>query len=415
AQITGKYPPKENNGYEEYNSCEEYVNLSIELNRWLLKPIGVWPHSSDVSKHVVYLDWLINFACYFLLSIFFTPCSLYVWFEVDIFYEKLKIYGPLIFCIMTYLKYYSLMVHAADIRECVKQIEWDWRNVQHSEDRRIMIANAYFGRRLVKVCSFFMFGGYIFYNIVMPLKTGKMPVEGKNGSFLPLALPVSSLIIDTNRSPVNEIFFTVQMFSTLVIHFVGAASCSLAASFAVHACGQMQVLMCWMGYLVDGRFDMSKTVNGRLSDIVGQHIRIQTFLKLMEKALTQICLVEYFGSTVDICLCGYYVIVESRAKDLAHVITYGMIMMSFVFNIFIFCYIGELVAEECRKVGETAYMIDWYRLPEKSQLSVVLIMLMSNSSKKLTAGNIIHLTLSSFAVVIKTSVAFLNMLREFSD
>ncbi|XP_076376080.1 uncharacterized protein LOC143259105 isoform X2 [Megalopta genalis] len=266
-------------------------------------------------------------------------------------------YGPLIFCIMTYLKYYSLMVHAGDIRECVERIEWDWKNVQHMEDRKIMIANAYFGRRLVKICSFFMFGGYIFYNIIMPLKTGKIPIEGGNDSFLPLALPVSKLIIDAYHSPVNEIFFTIQMFSTLVIHFVGAASCSLAASFAVHACGQMQVLMCWMGYLVDGRFDMSKTTNGRLSKIVGQHIRIQTFLKLMEKALTQICLVEYFGSTVDICLCGYYVIVESRAKDVAHVLTYGMIMMSFVFNIFIFCYIGELVAEEDIKICEVSFFL----------------------------------------------------------
>ncbi|XP_076376033.1 uncharacterized protein LOC143259080 isoform X2 [Megalopta genalis] len=463
-EIMSKRKPILSNSLRKENDYIEDVNLSIELNRWLLKPIGVWPHSSNVSKYTVYLDWLINFLCYSLLSIFFTPCSLYMWLEVEIFYDKLRMSGPLIFCIMAFLKYYSLMVHTDDIRECVKRIEWDWRNVQHSEDRAIMIGNAYFGRRLVKICSFFMFGGFAFYNIIMPLNTGKISIEGVNGSFLPLALPVSSLIVDARHSPANEIFFTLQLFAALLIHGVGAASCSLAAAFAVHACGQMQILMCWMGYLVDGRIDMSKSTNGRLAMIVGQHIRIQTFLILMEKSLTQISLVECFGCTVDICLAGYYIIVASRTNDMTSVVTFAVILMSLVFNIFIFCYIGELVAEEmwlirillqsggnmysenlftitnltmyskditieqydtkqrttnmlhqCRKVGETSYMIDWYRLPEKSKLSVVLIMLMSNSSMKLTAGSIIKLTLSSFATVIKTSVAFLNMLRELTD
>ncbi|XP_076376055.1 odorant receptor 82a-like isoform X2 [Megalopta genalis] len=410
-----KREPILSNSLQKENDYVEHVNLSIELNRWLLKPIGVWPHSNNISKSKMCFDWLINLICYFLISFLFAPCSLYVWLEGEVFYDKLKHYGPLIFCIMAYLKYYSLMVHAADIRKCIKCIEWDWRNVQHSEDRAIMIGNAYFGRRLVKICSFFMFSGFAFYNIAVPIKIGKIPMESGNGSFLPLGFPVSRLIIDARHSPVNEIFFTLQLFGALLIHGVGAAACSLAAAFAVHACGQMQVLMCWMGYLVDGRFDMSKTTNGRLAMIVGQHIRIQTFLNLMEKALTQISLVECFGCTVDICLAGYYVIVASRTKDMTSVVTYAVILLSLVFNIFIFCYIGELVAEECRKVGATSYMIDWYRLPEKSKLGVVLIMLMSNSSVKLTAGSIIKLSLSSFATVIKTSVAFLNMLRTLTE
>ncbi|XP_076376057.1 uncharacterized protein LOC143259091 [Megalopta genalis] len=411
-----KREPIPPNSLTDENDYEDYVNLSIELNRWLLKPIGVWPHLSIVSKSELYFDWLINIVCYFLISFLIAPYCVCAWLEEEVFYEKLKHYGPLIFCIMTCLKYCSLMAHASDIRECIKCIEWDWRNVQHSEDRGIMIVNAYFGRRLVTICSFFMFSGFIFYNIAVPLKIGKIPMEDGNGSFLPLAMPFPSLIVDTRRSPVNEIFFTLQFIGALLIHAVGAAACSLAAAFAVHACGQLQVLMCWMGYLVDGRFDMSKTTNGRLARIIDQHIRVQTFLNLMEKALTQISLVECFGCTVVICLCGYYVIMESRAKDMTAVVTYAVILLSLVFNIFIFCYIGELVAEECRKVGETSYMmIDWYRLPKKSKLSVVLIMMMSNSSMKLTAGSIIQLTLPSFATVMKTSVAFLNMLRTLTE
>lgn len=44
-------------------------------------------------------------------------------------------------------------------------------------------------------------------------------------------------------------------------------------------------------------------------------------------------------------------------------------------------------------------MIDWHRLPERKALAVILMIAMSNSSIKLTAGNIIDLSLSSFGDV----------------
>lgn len=44
-------------------------------------------------------------------------------------------------------------------------------------------------------------------------------------------------------------------------------------------------------------------------------------------------------------------------------------------------------------------MIDWHRLSRKKALAVMLMITMSNSSVKLTAGNIIDLSISSFGDV----------------
>ncbi|XP_076276037.1 odorant receptor 4-like [Lasioglossum baleicum] len=397
------------------NNYKEDVDLSIEWNRWILKPMGVWPRSRHVSQLEVCLNWLINAVCYSLISFLFAPCYLYVSLEVEEAYDKLKLYGLLMFCVVAYLKYYSLMAHTNDIRECIKCIEWDWRNVSHTEDRGIMVANAIFGRRLVKICTFFLFGGFVFYYIAVPMSAGKITIEGTNQTFFPLAFPVSKLIADTQRNPSNQIFFSIQLLSGMIVHAIAAGAVCLVVAFAVHACGQMQVLMCWMSHLVDGRVDMSNTTNGRIAKIVNQHVRIQKFLTVMEKALNQVSLVDLLESTVGICLLGYYMIVESSSEDMTAVVRYVMILASLIFNIFIFCYIGELVAEQCRKVGQMSYMIDWYRLPENTKLSVILIMAMSSSSTKLTAGRLIKLSLASFSDVMKTSVAFLNMLRTLTD
>lgn len=45
------------------------------------------------------------------------------------------------------------------------------------------------------------------------------------------------------------------------------------------------------------------------------------------------------------------------------------------------------------------YMIEWYRLFGKKKLCCVLIIAMSDSSRKLTAGNIVELSMSTFSDV----------------
>ncbi|XP_053999902.1 odorant receptor 22c-like [Hylaeus anthracinus] len=393
----------------EEQEFRRYVNLSIEWNRWLLKPIGAWPHSLNISWIEKCFTWLVHVVCYGLISFIFIPCTLHTILDVEDTYNKIKSFGPLSFCVMNFIKYYSLIFHVNDIRKCIKYIEWDWRNIKHVEDRSIMVANANFAKRLVKFCTFFVGGSFVFYHIVVPINVGK--VVDENLTFIPMVWPCSRLIVDTRHSPVNEIFLSIQVLAGLVIHTIAAGTCGLIAAFSVHVCGQIKVLMCWIRYLVDGRSDMCKTVDGRIASIVCHHVRILKCVALIEKTTTQISLVEVSGSTLGICLLGYYIIMEWKANDLAASATYSVILVSYLFNIFIFCYIGELVAELCRSIGEMSYTIEWYRLPRRRRPGVILIIAMSNATMKLTAGGMIKLCFTSFSDVVKTSVAFLNMLR----
>ncbi|XP_067214303.1 odorant receptor 82a-like [Linepithema humile] len=92
-------------------------------------------------------------------------------------------------------------------------------------------------------------------------------------------------------------------------------------------------------------------------------------------------------------------------------IAYMIIYISMTFNIFIFCYIGEVLTEQCKQVGETAYMTDWYCLPHKTALSFILIIIRSSMVIKLTAGKLVHLSIATFGNVVRTSMIYLNMLR----
>ncbi|EFN78624.1 hypothetical protein EAI_17422 [Harpegnathos saltator] len=253
---------------------EKDMQLSIQLNRWILKPIGAWPRSADSSwiKRCVHI--LVNLIYTCLIGFIFVPCAFYIVLEIEDTYNTLKFTGPLSFCIMVIAKYYSLILHSSNIRRCIDYIKDDWINTRHHGDRMIMIRNAEFGRRLVAISAVFTYGGAVFYHIAMPISIGKVTEEAENLTYRPLVYPVARAIVDTRQSPVSEIFFCIQCVAGFFTQAVTASGSSLAAVFAMHACGRLEILMQWIVHLVDGREDLCDNVDERLTMIVQQHVRI---------------------------------------------------------------------------------------------------------------------------------------------
>ncbi|XP_036147243.1 odorant receptor 63a-like [Monomorium pharaonis] len=390
---------------------EKDLQLSIQLNRWILKPIGAWPKLSEISRMERYAYGLVNVICTSLIGFLFVPSAIFMVLEMDDTYHILKLSGPLSFCLMAVIKYSSLIFRENDIRIGIQHIENDWISTRHYGDRIIMIRNAKFGRRLVSICAFFMYGGAVFYYLALPFSKGKITEYDGNLTYRPLVYPVAKVIVDARHSPISEILFWLQCLSGFIAHSITAGACSLAAVFAMHAYGRLEVLIQWIEHLVDGREDFYDNIDERLAMIVQQHVRILRFISLTDKVLREISVVEIVGCTLNMCFLGYYTLTEWESKETASYITYIVLLISLTFNIFIFCYIGELVAEKCKKIGKVSYMIDWHRLSEKKGLALVLMIAMSNASIKLTAGNLFELSLSTFGDVVKTSVAYLNMLR----
>ncbi|XP_011880196.1 PREDICTED: uncharacterized protein LOC105568828 isoform X1 [Vollenhovia emeryi] len=284
------------------------LQLSIQLNRWILKPLGAWPKSNQISSIERYAYALINVICTSLIGFLFVPSAIYLVLEMDDAYNILKLTGPLNFCLMAVVKYSSLIFREDDIRSGIEHIASDWTNTQHYDDRIIMIRNAKFGRRLVTICAFFMYGGATFYYLALPFNNGKITEDGGNLTYRPLMYPVARVIVDARHSPISEIFFWTQCLSGFIVHSITTGACSLAAVFAMHAYGRLEVLMQWIEHLVDGREDFCNNIDERLKMIVQQHVRVLHFISLTDKILREISVVEIVGCTLSMCLLGYYLI-----------------------------------------------------------------------------------------------------------
>ncbi|KAF3054506.1 Odorant receptor 258 [Nylanderia fulva] len=387
------------------------TDYSLQLARWFLLPIGIWPRMNTATKFEKFSSCVHILICIFLIAIVAVPCFLYVSLEEKDIEIKLSTIGPLSHWIMGLINYCLLLSRKNNIRECMRHMEMDWRLIQKFEDRQVMLQQAKFGRFVAGICAIFMQSGVFLFFISKSLTTTIVIIGNETMSMHLLAWPIYSKFIDTRFSPANEIMQIIEMLSTFIVNSVTVGACSLDAIFAMHACAQLSVLFSWLNKLIVDKNNNNDCAKQRLGIIVKHHLRVLSFISRMESIMRNICLVELLGCTMNMCLLSYYLITWWNKIDANSLISYTIVYISMSFNIFIFCYIGEILTQQCKKVGETAYMIDWYRLPHRTALGLILIISRSSAAIKITAGKFIQLSIATYSDVMKTSFVYLNMLR----
>ncbi|EFN78618.1 Putative odorant receptor 13a, partial [Harpegnathos saltator] len=398
-------------GISKQIDFENVNDYSLQINRWFLQPIGAWPqiNSSSMVKRI-FMSIQI-FTCAMTVAIITVPCILYVSFEKESFKSKLNVMGSLLHRIMGTVNYYVLLKRSKDIHDCIRHMEIDWQIVQRINDREVMLQHAKIGRFIAGISAAFMQGGAILFTLGRAMKTTTFVIDNETYTMHPMTCPAYSKLINTRFSPINEIMLIVQVFSAFVVSSSTVGMCSFAAVFAMHACGQLSVLYTWLNELVDDDDKEERSINKNLAVVVEHHLRILSFIARMENIMYKACFTELMGSTLNMCLLGYYFIVNWSAFDATKVVSYIILYLSMCFNVFIFCYVGEILTEQCKHVGEMAYMTNWYKLPKKSALCLILIIARSNNIIKITAGKLFHLSIATFGDVMKTSMIYLNILR----
>ncbi|THK33031.1 odorant receptor 67c [Diachasma alloeum] len=386
------------------------MKYSTELNRWFLTPIGIWPTRSDTHIIEKILSEFLVFLSCFLICFQLVPCLLHTFIKEQNPKLKMKMIGPLSFGFMSISKYLFMVARKQEIGYCLEHIDVDWRRVAYLDDREIMLMNAKLGRFIAWLCAAFMYGGGLFYHTVMPFAAGSF-VTPDNITIRPLVYAIYDPLFSAQTTPSYEIVFTIQCFSGFVVDTVTIGACSLAAVFVLHICGQLKIVRSRLESFVKGRIYERKNVEGRMAEIIELHLRALGFVVRVEGILTEVCFIELVGCTMNICFLGYYFMTEFDQNAAIGTITYCILLVSFIFNIFIFCYIGETLTQQEDKVGRTAYMIKWYELPPKSARDLIFLLAMTKTPICITAGKMAELSFQSFSGVLKTAAAYLNLLR----
>ncbi|XP_018052335.1 PREDICTED: uncharacterized protein LOC108689891 [Atta colombica] len=336
----GKIPTWPNANHEK-----DVIDILI-WNRWLLRVLGIWPLIYPDTTMIEKILATFSFAsCWIVLGLFLILTSMYTFTDRSIMGEKMKMLGPLGYVFFSMLKYLFLVIRHKSIRRCVQILSTDWRMVQKKYHREIMMKDAEKGHLLSKFCIVFMYCGGLSYNTVMPFLSQTSDANKQNDTVRPMAYLGFDIVFDLQLMPIYVFAFSLQCFIGIVMFNITTSVCCLAAMFVAHACGQIDIVIARVENLFKGERDHTK-FEKYMAIIVQHHVRTLRFSAGIEDTLRELCLVEIVGTTLIMCLVEYSLITEWNNSDSIAIFTYFFLFVSFVFNIFIFCYIGELLTEQ---------------------------------------------------------------------
>ncbi|XP_072746642.1 odorant receptor 4-like isoform X2 [Anoplolepis gracilipes] len=323
---------------------------------------------------------------------------------------RFKYMGFAMFTMVATIKYGYMWFYKNEVKNCLKIVEKDWQNVTSLSDRTSMIDRVKIARRLIIMCAVFMYLCGVGLRLIIPLTSGKI-VTSQNITIRPLPSMVYFIFFDVQRSPAYEIVFFLQSLTGVVRYTVTIASLGIVTLCVMHFCAQLDILITLINNFLNER--QTEKLNKRLAIIVEHQIKTRNFLRLVQNATQYINLIEVVSSSMMICFAGYYTITEWENHNVIRLCSYTIGLLMLLFNIFIYCYLGEQVVEQEKKVALLVCTLEWYRLPVKNAKALIIIMANSNISLQLKAGKFIDLSLKTFGNVVKMAVTYLNLLRSF--
>lgn len=230
----------------KFGSFSEYA---IQLNRWMLRPIGVWPLSSSTTRIEKIVTQIVIIICwsFSLFTIIFGLLQIIL--EKEDIYTKLKTVGPLTYWCVGAFNYATLLFHKDDIRYCMDHIRLDWKTISRLKDQEVMFKAAKFGRYVTSVCIGFTFSGVLGFCVV--IGTFKQTVKIGNQIVITHSLPCPVYKIPVHTNLMHDIIFTTQFLSAIIICFNVTGTFTFVTTLASHALGQLNVMAIWIDEFVN--------------------------------------------------------------------------------------------------------------------------------------------------------------------
>ncbi|XP_058805756.1 uncharacterized protein LOC131672509 [Phymastichus coffea] len=399
SKAVGREEPAE---VDESETAKNYEQ-SVKTMRLLLQSMGMWPITSPTYPSS--LRFFFIATAFLLLLLFLLPIGLQTFYIVDDLKERVRNVGPFTFGVMNVIKYTTVIARKDKLRECLDWLASDWRRTKKRAYNELMLSSAETGLAFTAICASFMLVGGMAYTCLFSFIQERVVVN--NVSRRAFSYPGYFVFFD----PHDHFYkiYALQSMCGYVAFATTAAVASIAVAFAMHICGQLSVVSYMIRSLASRDFDKEA-----FQRTVEKHLRALSLAKKLEDFLSGICMVEMLGCCFCICLTGYYAVTEFDLHNLAPY-TYCVLMVSFTFNIFTFCYIGEQLSEQCSNIGNVVYNVSWYRLSSNDARSLLMIIMSTHRPVVLTAGKMTSLSILSFSKVLKASLTYLNMLRTVTN
>ncbi|XP_046419222.1 odorant receptor 22c-like [Neodiprion fabricii] len=381
--------------------ADEIVKIS-DLLGWterMLTPFGMWPkdkHDLRFAVSFVYMAVHVGMEC-----ADFTRHMGDLQNLLDNLSET-TIYMILFAKVIVFHKNRIL----AQMIDAMNEDRTDFKNNRSIDEQRLYAAYNAMAKTFFKILVPLVFSTAILYYL-RPL-AGLIFSKVHNGK-TPYVLPYRTRYSFEITEVHTYVLAYLYQGGTLPLVTVGLiGSDGLFITLMLHICGELSILSSKIAALKE---DKANFQHSGIRSIVKRHTRLMWMAEKMDKAFTIVLLGQLFGSSLLICLNGFNVIVNSERVQRTSLITFAFYEASMLTFLYAYCFIGECLIQESKRFREACYECAWYDIPPHQARDLILCMARAQQPLYLTAGKIYIFSLENFTQIIKTTIAYLSVLR----
>nr|QHN69155.1 odorant receptor 24 [Sirex nitobei] len=390
-------------------SLETKMQLQVDLsrvgnlmtwNRQIFSVVGLWPLNID--------DRLFAFFFVYLAVHCSLECADLIQY-IDHLDYVISNLTENITMTMVLVKLGTFRLNAKRLCRVLEDIQGDYEIDRYKtrEERLEFLKYNNMAKNFIKVAIPSMAMGTIMFYLKPVM--GHMAKESENSS-TSRAIPYHiRLFFEITEIQTYIIVYVCQMPIIPIVTFGYTGLDCLLVTLMLHLCGQLSVLK----HQVKNVMDDPEGYHHGMTQLIVKHVRLIRLAKSMDAAFNMLLLQQLLGSTIAICFIGYKVLSDSESGDKVYFITHLICVTSMIVTLFGYCFVGECLINESVSLSDYLYSLDWYDIPTRHSKLLLTCISRAQSPLVLTAGRFYVFSLQSFTDVMKTSMAYLSVLRTF--
>ncbi|XP_047370325.1 odorant receptor 4-like isoform X2 [Vespa velutina] len=372
----------------------------IDLNKRTLNCAGIWPER-------IHEPVFIFFSVYLAVH-----CTMGVVSITDNMSDMEYIIGCIeenMFNFMTLLKICICRMKSNSLAEFLKEIKVDLIPGRYKTDEEKIAFLNYnnFSLKFVKITIVScVTAATLYYLSVLATNIEMVVANSSYGYVLPYK---SRPLIEPTNLIIYVFLCLYQFLIVLIIIFGYVGTDCLLISLVLHVSGVFSALSCKVKHVLDKPENRRR----RIKKLILKHMRLVRLAESLESDFNILILQQLLGSTIHLCLLGYDGLVSTSAGQEAKLIAFGITAGCVLSTLLAYCYIGECLINESTSFGESIYHCKWYNISQEEIKLMHICMMRSSKQMQLTVGKFFALSLTTFTDVVKTSMAYLSVLRTF--
>ncbi|XP_047346081.1 uncharacterized protein LOC124947661 [Vespa velutina] len=352
-----------------------YVDYICGWNRYTMKILGIWPEKRKYNQASSYIVLLPISTMLLFINIPQTIDLYYIWGDIDLTVENLSVGNMTV--LIAVFKTTIFWFSGGSLSILLSHMEMDRKETNTEEEIRRMM-------RIATICRKISIGSTLTYYFIIILFVV---------THILLIIYIGHVLILRCYFPYDKLstpYYELTIFGQTMAGYCTGGTYTSVDTFVVtlvfHACGQFRNLRQQLSNLSPKNDYEFKT---KLAQIVQKHDSLNRFVNMIERQFSDMLLLQMLGCSVQLCVTCFQTLLALQGNDemiLIQMLFFGFYLIYILFQIYLYCYIGEQLITESMGIADAVYECQWYNLSPNQIKSLMIIMFRARVPMHITAA-----------------------------